>query len=473
LIVKPKLLDNQRRKDESLSFTTRLRRHSYSPVRQGIGNEISKPSRASAHQHPPSTTAHKAAATFFIKINIYGLGLMAFWNTLNTIILPMRVSDTTPKTIEGTALGLVSLIGIGTAALVQPIAGRANDFSALPNRRSIFIVAGTLLGLPWLVMVGWARVFALLLLGYVLLQISINVGQAAFQALIPDLVSERQTGLASGVKNALTVAGAAIGLLGIGLLRAAGAPTAVWLGYLGLILGLTAVSTLKWVPATSSKADQTDPHAASAFDVKALARSMRAILRKHRKFRLAVYAQFLFLLGTYPAQRFLLYFLRDRFGDDAVSKASIGLLAAIVVAAVSAAVAGELSDHLGRVAMLVGSVIVGTLGIVGLGFAESLPLTVASGCFVAVGVGAFQAANWALMADDLPNDQSATSYGIANIATAGAGAIAGIFGPFVDLLHARLPGGTWQITFGLAGLVAISALLPIRKVRVDRGVSAS
>src|SRR5215218_8930863 len=68
--------------------------------------------------------------------------------------LPMRVNDTAPKSIEGTALGLVSLIGIGVAAIAQPVAGRANDLSRLPNRRSLYIVAGTVLCLPWLVLFG-------------------------------------------------------------------------------------------------------------------------------------------------------------------------------------------------------------------------------------------------------------------------------------------------------------------------------
>ena len=385
----------------------------------------------------------------------------------------MRVNDTAPKSIEGTALGLVSLIGIGVAALAQPVAGRANDLSRLPNRRSLYIVAGTVLCLPWLVLFGWARTFALLLFAYVLIQVAVNVAQAAFQALIPDLVPEEERGLASGVKNALTVAGAAVGLLGVGFLQASGASTALWLGYLGVVLGLTAALTWIWISALSVGVGQREVPSGSALNVRELAKSMRAILRQHRTFRFAVYAQFVFLLGTYPAQRFLLYFLRDRFGHEAVSKASIGLMAAIIVAAASAAVARELCDRISRVAVLVRSVVAGTIGIIGLGFAEWLTLTIFSGCLVAVGVGAFQAANWALMSDDLPNDQVATSYGIANIATAGAGAVAGIFGPLVDFSNSRLPGGTWQITYGLAGLVALSTLIPIRNVRVERKVSTT
>lgn len=58
---------------------------------------------------------------------------------------------------------------------------------------------------------------------------------------------------------------------------------------------------------------------------------------------------------------------------------------------------------------------------------------------VAAGFGAFQAVNWALLNDDLPKGQAATALGNANIATAGAGAITGIYGPMVDALNASLP----------------------------------
>jgi MFS family permease len=413
-----------------------------------------------------SSSAHRRRETLIlaIKINIYGLGLMAFWNTLNTLILPMRVDATSPASLRGTALGLVSLIGIGTAALVQPIAGRISDYSNLPDRRRPFILAGTLLGLIFLSIFGWAPQFSILLLGYVLLQISVNIAQAAFQALIPDHVPMQDRGLASGVKNALTVVGAAIGLLGVRALQALGAPVGVWLAYLGFVLTATAVATWLWVPPSPRNAGATDKGLAAALDLRSLYLSSKAILRKHVAFRYAVFAQFFFLLGTYPAQRFLLYFLRDRFGHDAISKASIGLTIAIGVAALSAAAAGLVSDHIGRIPVLVASVVTGTIGIVGLGFAEALPLVATAGCLVAIAVGAFQAANWALMSDDLPTNQGATAFGIANIATAGAGALAGLFGPLVDLLHSVIPGGTWQVTFGLAGLVALASLLPIRRV---------
>lgn len=72
------------------------------------------------------------------------------------------------------------------------------------------------------------------------------------------------------------------------------------------------------------------------------------------------------------------------------------------------------------------------------------------------------------MNDDLPEGKSAGSLGVANIATAGAGALAGLYGPLVDLMNWVFPQGTYQITFGLAGIIASLSILALRQTRSDR-----
>jgi hypothetical protein len=49
---------------------------------------------------------------FAVKINVLGLGLLALWSGINTILLPLRVEDTAPASLRGSALGLVSLVGV-------------------------------------------------------------------------------------------------------------------------------------------------------------------------------------------------------------------------------------------------------------------------------------------------------------------------------------------------------------------------
>ena len=86
------------------------------------------------------------------------------------------------------------------------------------------------------------------------------------------------------------------------------------------------------------------------------------------------------------------------------------------------------------------------------------------GALLAGSVGAFQAVNWALLSDHVPKHQAATAFGLANVATAGAGALSGVFGVLVDALDGFLDAGTWRITFTLAALIAVSAYFPLRRI---------
>lgn len=403
------------------------------------------------------------ALRFAAKINILGLGLLGLWSGLNTVLLPLRVEDTAPASLRSSALGLVSLLGVGFAALIQPFAGRISDVASLPDRRRPFVAAGALLALPALVLFGGAPTFAWLLLAYVVLQLAGNVAQAAFQAFIPDLVDETQRGLASGAKNGLTVLGAAVGLLGVRLLRGTSLPMAAPLAFLGTLLAVTALLTVVWTPKIPPDPDRR-AGLGWALDPRALWSSFHRTFRERKAFRYAVIAQFLVLLGAHPAQSYLVYFLRDRFGRGAEERASGGLAAAIALAVASAVVAGALSDRIGRRRVLEASAVLTAVGLAGVGFAPTLPLVALAGGFVAVGIGVFQSVNWALMSDDIPKGQSAAAFGLANIATAGAGAIAGLFGPLIDALDATVPAGTYAITFGLAGLFVTSALVPLRRI---------
>jgi len=193
--------------------------------------------------------------------------------------------------------------------------------------------------------------------------------------------------------------------------------------------------------------------------------SSQRTFREHRVFTLAVVAQFFFMFGTYPAQRFLLFLLKDRFGADrAMQRASIGLVAALVFAAIAAAIAGVISDRLGRIPVILGSVVLGIIGMIGVGFGPT-PLWVgAAGAILATGVGAFQAVNWALLSDDVEEGQGARAFGLANIATAGAGALSGLFGPLVDLLDRVVPGGVYGVTFSLAAFFVAMSLWPLLQI---------
>lgn len=428
---------------------------------------ISHPVEHGQQPHPPPRPrAH--AFWFAARINLYALSLSLLWSPMNAVLMPLRVSQTVGADVRGSALGLLSLAGIGIAVVVEPIAGRVSDRANLPDRRRPFVVVGTALALPALAVLWWAPGYLWLLTGYILLQLCVNVAQAAFQAYIPDLVPPAELGLASGVYNGLNILGTALGLLGTGLLLmpSAGASAGAAIGLLGAGLFLGAL----WVGIAVPRVPQL-PHGERITSLRRLlapgpvAQAVVSTLRDHRRFALAVLVRFLFLLGIYPLQRFLLYFLEDRFGLRRVaSQTALYVLAATALAGAGAVLSGWLSDRLGQLVVLRGCIIAGVLGMMIIALAPSLPLAALGGGLAALGLGAFLAASWALLGDLIPHGQGARFYGVANISTAGASALAGGFGFIVDGARVLLPGAPYALTFALAALVALTSFIPLGRI---------
>jgi MFS family permease len=174
-------------------------------------------------------------------------------------------------------------------------------------------------------------------------------------------------------------------------------------------------------------------------------------------------SRFLFLLGLYPVQRFVLFVLEDRYEvEEPLARASVFILLAIVVAAAFGWAAGKAAEKVTTDSLLTASVVAGTLGLVGIAFAPNLWVLAIGGMALAGAAGAFQALTWALLSKCLRDEQAAQYFGVANIATAGAGALAGAFGPLVDVLQVFVPGATYQVLFGICALITATSVAPLR-----------
>ena len=135
-----------------------------------------------------------------------------------------------------------------------------------------------------------------------------------------------------------------------------------------------------------------------------LVSSSVAAFRSSPTFAPAVVAQFLFLLGAYSLQRFLLDFLDERFGLDTVTSEAGGYVAAgIALGILAALVGGHLSDRIGRVPVLRWSIVLESVGLAGVSVAPSLPLLAVAGVFVAIGASTFLSVNWALISQGILN----------------------------------------------------------------------
>jgi MFS family permease len=171
-------------------------------------------------------------------------------------------------------------------------------------------------------------------------------------------------------------------------------------------------------------------------------------------------------LGLFIVLRFLVYFLESRFAiDEPGNQVSIHLIVGFIFAAGGAAASGVLSDILGRTAVLRATVLISSVMLVGIAVAPVFAVVGVCGIVLAASSGAFQAANWALLTDTMDQKRGGEYFGLANLATAGAGAIAGVFGPLVDVLEAVSPNLTYGALFSVAAAIALSSMLSIRRAQ--------
>ena len=168
-------------------------------------------------------------------VSVGWLGISLVADGLPALLLPYQLaSDGAP---DATALGLITLLALGVAAAIQPLAGHLADrVGRLP-----IAAAGTfigIIGLGLLLQPGAA------LAGTVLALAGVSVAQAGQQALLPDLVPPAMRGRGGGLKSAFDVAGAFIGFVILAALLGNGDPGAA-VGALGMALvasfGLTAL----------------------------------------------------------------------------------------------------------------------------------------------------------------------------------------------------------------------------------------
>jgi len=459
----------------------------------------------------------------YITINIYWFALTARSQVLTPLVIPLLVQQFVGEANKGTYVGILRLWALMIAILVQTLMGIVSDRSTLRwGRRRPFIFVGAvaevfvlaLMGLTAGLegMTGLWTLFAL----YVLSMISSNIGHAATQGLIPDLVPDAMRGRFSGVKTLFDLPlpvifvsfvigklvasgnlwGALFALIAVLIVCMAIAmlapetpqkqpPFAVdWQPFLRLAL-MTAVFTVvilgvgALVSAVTHLSLAQDRQVAlgvtglvgllgMAFAVGfgvwiSLRVGLGEAERRNPSFTWWVITRLAFLVGGTNLAGFFVYFLQERFPELAGTKAA-GPAANIVMFVgvfilLSALPSGWLADRFGKKLLSAVGALLAALGTFIVISIPSLNVIYAGGCLIGLGFGVFYAASWALGTEIVPQDQAGRYLGLSNLAGAGAGAIgAYIGGPLGDRMGYTL----LMAIYGVLIVLSIPTLLGIR-----------
>ena len=396
-----------------------------------------------------------------VRLSIYWLGLVAVINGVG-IILQERIKTIVPDAgVQYTTLGIVQVVGIVVAIVVQPTIGSISDYTISRfGRRKPYIVIGTTLDLVFLVGLATANTVLAVAAFVTLLQLSSNFAQGPFQGYIPDLVPESQVGLASAMVGMFTVLGAVIGTAFASLGLAIGSfvvPT-VALGAIEFGTMLLLVVRLDEGPPAMHR------HGLSWRSVAVL--TWGTDILRERSFPLLVASRFFILGGSASFIVLAVPYLERSLGLTVAGDRASWLFAISVVAAASTVAAtvpaARIAQRAGRKRVIYLAAGISAIGMAIAAVAPGPPVAILAAVLFGVGAGSFLAVDWALMTEIIPRASSGRYMGISNVATATNG-VAAVFlgGLIIDAFsRAGVPELGPRAVFLLAPVCfAIGALL--------------
>jgi Na+/melibiose symporter-like transporter len=408
------------------------------------------------------SSGHPLRLRDYFTLNVYWFALSFLWNAMGPLILPILVLRVVGETHKGTALGILSALGLLIATIVQPIAGAWTDTRTTRwGKRRPYIVGGTLFDVVFLIAILLAGDYLTLLGAYILLQVVSNIAHGPYQAYLTDLVPEAQRGKVTGVKLVFEMVGTVVTAFLIGQWldqqNTAGA-------FLAIILVLVVAMGI-----TARGIDERPFDGVIHADKPRTQASLWRIVFHSRDFVLWLVSRLLILVALNLTRNYLVYFLRDVLRiENAASEA--GTLLAVLGIAVTLIVypAGALSDRWGRKPLVIVSGILGAIGTLALLGASALTHVLMAGTIIGIGIGIFLSANWAWGADLIPADAGGRLLGVSNLATAGAGVLVGVSGGLLDSFNAQSPNLGYTILFQTAALCYVLGTLVVMGVRDER-----
>ena len=428
----------------------------------------------SAPPDPAARPTRQLPAGQLVRLSLYWLGLSCVFIGLNNIlggrILFEGLGD---EKMKATTLFILGFMGTIIAVIVQPTIGSISDYTVSRwGRRKPYIFIGSTLDIVFLLGIATSNTVIAIAAFMALLQFSANFAQGPFQGYIPDLVPEKQVGIASALVGLFQVLGNAAGF----------AIGAVAVATNNFFLGTMALGVLEFVTmlAVVIRVDEgRTPKARGSRSWRSIgAEAWGTDILRERSFVWLVWSRWFVLMGMTMLTNFALFYFVQSFGieQEDTDGPMLAVLAATVIGNLIAVVpAARVSDRVGRKPVIYAACVVGSVGLGIVAVSPALPVTVLGGLILGAGFGMFLAVDWALLTDLVPKASAGRYMGISNVATATAGLVGlAIGGIVIDVTNAVIGEGAGpRIAIGLSvPLLAIGALL-LRPVKEPQRVGAT
>jgi MFS family permease len=400
-----------------------------------------------------------------IRISAFWLGLTSIDAVVNAAVQSRIKFDglAAPGT-EGTSLAIVAVLTFIFSVAVQPTVGSISDYATTRwGRRKPFIVFGALFDALFLIGIATANSLMAIAAFVVLLSLSTNTARGPFQGYVPDLVPDRQVGLASAMVGLMQVLG---NVLGFTLASIANVQ-----GNVGLaIFAVAAVEVVTMISVVVRVPNGPPPKSREGRSwLSIAAETWGTDILQEKSYIWLLASRLFILMGGASVLNFVYLYLADSHGltQAQAGAAFLQMLGAATVASLLAIIpASRLSDRIGRKPVIYACSALGAIGLALIATAPSVLVATVGAALFGASQGTFLSVDWALMTDIIPKASSGRYMGLSNVVTASSTTIAVMIGgPIIDAVNKSAgigAGPRLEVALGIAYFVLGSlALRPV------------
>ena len=397
-----------------------------------------------------------------LNLSIYWLGINVIWAGLGYVTFQARFTARYGETYAPGYAALLETIPLFIAVFIQPTVAAISDYTVTRwGRRKPYIFIGALLDIVFLWGVASSNEFVAILAFVILLQCSSNFAQGPFQGYVPDLVPQKQVGVASGLMGLMIILGqvVGVGIATLGLAQLANNPFPLGTVEAGEFarqaffwptLGLGVIEVVTMVPLILfvNEGGHAPDRAGRSWLQIGLGAWGTDILRERSYVWLLVSRLFYLMAPTVLTFLGFFYLVRTLHIPVGETPAPLTIITAVlgITTGLTTFPAARLSDRIGRKRTIYMAIALGMAGMAGVAVAPSFVWMLPALVLVGLSAGSFLAVDWALMTDIIPKATSGRYMGISNVATAISGPLGRLIAGFVitGLVLLGLPQELWS-----------------------------
>ncbi len=440
---------------------------------------------------------------FYLNMNLYNFGLTGVIFSIGYVFLQVRVAqiidlegarilfiNIKPSGILG-GIGIISLAGLLTSAIVQPLAGFVSDkMGSSTHSRLPFIIFGGIGVAITVMFLPIVTTFIGLLAIFVIIQIFGNLSQGPANALVFDNVGEANIGRAYGIMNMIKILGAGICVISALVLTGfySSQNGNYWLWVTSALLATVITTTAMWTfikMRTIKKTPYTDNDYSSLYmdrhQTSATAVESENTTRKRGNY-LAFVLPVAFMLSGFAAMgRYAQPYLSNVINVENAQHSSIPVILTTLIFAVLGTVpAGVLADKVGKDKVLVIAGSLGALGAILLAINTSLLFILPIAVILGTSIGMLITVIWTIANSIVSKQFVARDLSLINLSSILGGALVYAAGPILDALNEfsedlgyKILAISVALMFMIATLIIYTLYRPIiNSVRMQKQVSA-